>query len=106
MSVTQSSARDDQSRPLIVVAEREQPVEDGIRLMDLAVMAYRLRWKVIGVWVVCAAAVIVSTLRGPAFEWRMEIDVQGTTLDRIAMMAAERPGLDRKSTRLNSSHRT
>ena len=61
--------------------------------MDLAVMAYRLRWKVIGVWVVCAAAVIVSTLRGPAFEWRMEIDGQGATLDRIAMMAAERPGL-------------
>jgi len=70
-----------ESRPIIVVAEREDMPPEGPHWMDMAVAVYRLRWRIAAGWLVLA--LIQITLMPPGFarqfRWTLVVQTQTQT---------------------------
>jgi hypothetical protein len=115
MTASPLSNASEDSRPIIVVAEREPVEVSGVSLMDAAVMLYRLRWRVLGVaigaWVL---STIIAQEPEPPFRWSFVVEAptvmstggsvtQITSLDSLAVAAAEMSGLDAAFVKISAS---
>ena len=118
MTASPLSNASEDSRPIIVVAEREPVEVSGVSLMDAAVMLYRLRWRVlavaIGAWVL---STIIAQEPEPPFRWSFIVEAptvmstggsvtQITSLDTLAVAAAEAPDIGAEFMKISASGKT